>query len=108
MSLADLFSWMNAAVFDDLGQPRIAPLHADLQRRFADLEIQIALLPSGNLDQLALPREVQALARYNLRQLQPKLEGAYRAATDVATRAHVDDLRSRIDGALGAKTNRPV
>ncbi len=42
MSLADLFSWMNAAVFDDLGQPRIAPVHADLQRRFADLEIEIA------------------------------------------------------------------
>jgi len=108
MSLADLFSWMNAAVFDDLGQPRIAPVHADLQRRFADLEIEIALLPSANLDQLALPREVQELARYNLRQLRPKLDGAYRNATDVATRAHVDDLRSRIAGALEAKTNRPL
>jgi len=43
-----------------------------------------------------------------LRQLQPRLAGAYRAATDVATRAHLDDLRSRIDGALEAKTNRPV
>jgi hypothetical protein len=108
MSLADLFAWMNGAVFDDLGQTRIAPVHADLQRRFADLEIQIALLPSANLDQLSLPREVQQLARYNLRELRPKLDGAYRAATDVTTRAHLDDLRSRIDGALQAKTNRPV
>jgi hypothetical protein len=108
MSLADLFSWMNAAIFDDLGQPRIAPLHADLQRRFADLEIQIALLPSQNLDQLSLPRSVQALARYNLRLLQTKLASAQHTATDVATRAHIDDLRSRIGGALEAKTTRPV
>lgn len=108
MSLADLFSWMNAAVFDDLGQPRIAPLHADLQRRFADLEIEIALLPSQNLDQLSLPREVQELARYSLRRLEPKVDAAERAASDVATRAHLEDLQSRIDGALHARPNQPL
>jgi hypothetical protein len=108
MSLADLYAWSNAAIFDDLGQPAIAPMHRDLQRRFADLEMEIAFLPANGMDQLGLPREVQALARYNLRQLRPKLDAAYRQATDVGTRAHIDDLRSRIDGALQPKTNRGI
>jgi hypothetical protein len=108
MSLADLFTWTNAAIFDDLGNARIAPLHADLQRRFADLEMEIAFVPSAGMDQLGLPREVQALARYSLRQLRPRLDTAYRQATDVATKAHIDDLRSRIDGALSPKTNRSL
>ena len=41
--------------------------HRDLQRRFADLELQIAFLSSGSMDQLGVPRELQALARYELR-----------------------------------------
>jgi hypothetical protein len=42
MDLADLFEWTNAAIFDDLGARTIAPAHRDLQRRFADLELQIS------------------------------------------------------------------
>ena len=38
MDLADLFTWTNDAIFDDLGARTIAPAHRDLQRRFADLE----------------------------------------------------------------------
>jgi hypothetical protein len=108
MSLADLFAWTNAAIYDDLGQPTIAPLHRDLQRRFADLQMQIAFLPSPAMDQLGLPREVQALARYSLRGLKPKLDTAYARATDVATKAHIDDLRSRIAGALSPNANRSI
>ncbi len=107
MDLADLFGWTNAAIFDDLGAHAIAAQHRDLQRRFADLELEIAFLPSGTMDQLGVPREIQALARYELRQLRGRLDGAYRAATDVATRAHLDDLRSRIDGGLHPGSLRP-
>lgn len=108
MSLADLFNWTNAAIFDDLNQPTIPPLHADLQRRFADLEMEIAFLPASTMDQLDLPREVQALARYNLRKLRARLDVAYAHATDVATKAHLDDLRSRIAGALSPNANRAL
>jgi hypothetical protein len=108
MNLGDLFTWTNAAVFDDLGASSIAPTHRDLQRRFTDLELQIALLPSGAMDQLGLPREIQALARYELRGVRARLDGAYRAARDVETKAHLDDLRSRIDGGLRPASIRPL
>jgi hypothetical protein len=108
MSLADLFEWTNDAIFDDLGAPTIAPMHRELQRRFADLEMQIAFLPSNNLDQLGLPREVQSLARYELRRVRGKLDLAYRNARDVGTKAHIDDLRSRIDGVLSPREPRPL
>ena len=108
MSLADLFAWTNAAIFDDLGAARIEPLHADLQRRFADLELEIAFLPSAGMDQLGLPREIQALARYNLKPIAAAAGCRLPPATDVATKAHIDDLRSRIDGALAPKTNRSL
>jgi hypothetical protein len=100
MDLADLFTWTNGAIFDDLGAATIPPTHRDLQRRFTDLELQIALLSSGAMDQLGLPREIQSLARYELRGVRAKLDHAVAAATDVATRAHLDDLRSRIEGGL--------
>ena len=108
MNLADLFAWTNAAIFDDLGARTISAQHRDLQRRFADLELQIAFLGSGSMDQLGVPREIQALARYELREIRARLDGAYRAATDVSTRAHLDDLRSRIDTGLHPSTLRPL
>jgi hypothetical protein len=108
MDLADLFGWTNAAIFDDLGAPAIPVLHRDLQRRFADLELEIAFLPSASMDQLDIPREVQSLARFELHQIRGRLDHAYRSATDVATKAHLDDLRSRIDNGLSPSALRPL
>jgi hypothetical protein len=108
MTLADLFTWTNAAVFDDLGSPAIAPTHRELQRRFADLETEIALLPSFVLDSLGLPRETQALARHSLVAVAGRLPAAAHAARDPGTQAHLEDLRSRIAGALNPLTARPL
>jgi hypothetical protein len=108
MDLSDLFEWTNASIFDDLGSRTIAPAHRDLQRRFADLELEIAFLPSGQLEQIGVTTEIQALSRYELRQVRARLDGAYRAAGDVATKAHLDDLRSRIDGGLRPTALRPL
>ncbi|MGA2393034.1 MAG: zinc-dependent metalloprotease [Candidatus Lustribacter sp.] len=108
MDLSDLFEWTNAAVFDDLGAHSIPAPHRDLQRRFADLELQIAFLGAGTMDQLGVPREIQALSRYELRKVRARLDGAYRNATDVSTRAHIDDLRSRIDAGLNPSAMRPL
>jgi hypothetical protein len=108
MSLSDLFEWTNAAIFDDLGARTIPAAHRDFQRRFVDLELQIAFLSSGSMDQLGVPREIQALSRYELRQVRGRLDAAYRAAGDVATRAHIDDLRSRIDAGLHPSATRPL
>jgi hypothetical protein len=108
MSLSDLFEWTNAAIFDDIGAHTISAPHRDLQRRFTDLELQIAFLSSGSMDQLGVPREIQALSRYELRRVRGRLDTAYRAAADVATRAHLDDLRSRIDTGLHPSATRPL
>lgn len=108
MTLADLFGWTNAAVFDDLGSPAIAPTHRELQRRFADLEMEIALLPSFVLDSLGLPRETQALSRHSLLLVAARLPAAARAARDPGTQAHLEDLHSRIAGALHPLTARPL
>jgi hypothetical protein len=108
MSLADLFAWTNGAVYDDLGRASIDPAHRELQRRFADLQMQIVALPSAYADQLDLPRETQSLARYNLMKLSGRLDGAVRAARDEATRAHLVDLRVRVNGVLRAQNVRSI
>jgi hypothetical protein len=108
MNLADLFEWTNGSIYDDLGAATIAPAHRDLQRRFADLELEIAFLPSGQLAQIGVTTEIQALARYELRKVRGRLDGAYGAARDVATKAHIDDLRSRIDTGLHPGALRPL
>jgi Met-zincin/Domain of unknown function (DUF5117) len=108
MTLADMFAWTNAAVYDDVGRASIAPSHRELQRRFADLQMQIVQLPSVYADQLNLPRETQSLARYNLTRLSQRLGGAVAAARDEGTRAHLADLRVRVNGVLHAQNIRSI
>ncbi len=108
MTLADLFAWMNGAIFDDVGRASIAPTHRELQRRFADLQMEIVALPATYADQLDLPRETQSLARYNLMKLAARLPAAIRDARDEGTRAHLADLRSRVDGLLQARNTRQI
>ncbi len=108
MTLSDLFAWTNAAIYDDVGRSSIDPTHRELQRRFADLQMEIVALPSAFADQLDLPRETQSLARYNLIRLASRLGGAIRAARDDGTRAHLVDLRVRVQGVLDAHNVRTI
>ena len=108
MTLADMFAWTNAAVYDDVGRATIDPAHRELQRRFSDLQMEIVALPAPFADQLSLPRETQSLARYNLTRLAARLDGAVRNARDDATRAHLVDLRVRVRGLLDAHNVRNI
>ncbi|HEY0395068.1 MAG TPA: zinc-dependent metalloprotease [Candidatus Elarobacter sp.] len=108
MTLTDLFAWTNAAVYDDVGRASIAPAHRELQRRFADLQMQITQLPAAYADQLDLPRETQSLARQSLMRLSSRLDRAVAAARDDGTRAHLVDLRVRVNGVLNAHNVRSV
>ena len=87
MTLADLFGWTNAAIYDDLGRATIDPSHRELQRRFTDLQEAIALLPSSFAD---------------------RLDRAVGAARDDGTRAHLSDLRVRVRSALNAQNTRSI
>jgi len=108
MTLADLFHWMNGAIYDDLNARTIAPPHRDLQRRYTDLMEEIAVLPAFAMDQFGLPRDVQAQARTTLESLNARLPAALANAHDAATRAHLVELRSRVNGILNPTMLRSI
>jgi hypothetical protein len=108
MSLADLFAWSNASIYDDIGRTTIAPTHRELQRRFTDLQMQIVALPAPIADQLDLPRETQEIARYQLRKLAAALDASAHRAHDAATTAHIADLSVRVHGVLSAGNVRAI
>src|SRR5579875_717589 len=110
MSLQDLFEWSSSAIFDDVasGHP-IPELHRELQRRYTDLLMQITMLPSLSIDQLQIPYETQELARYELRELGADVRKGLRSShLGVATRAHLEELASRVNRGLNAVLPRGI
>ena len=110
MSLQDLFEWSSSAVYDDIasGTP-IPAAHREMQRRYTDLLLQIALLPSFALDQLQIPYETQELARYELHRAETEVrKGLASRGLDIATRAHLAELSSRIVRGLAAQNTRAL
>jgi len=110
MSLADLFEWTRAAIWDDAATgERTSVAHRSVQRSYADLMAAIALLPSGAMEQLSLPYDAQSLARHELQKI-----GALAAAglqhgnLDLETRAHLENVAVRVRQALNATTSRPI
>lgn len=101
MSLDDLFGWMQAAVWDDVARPTIDPLHRNLQRRYTHLMIAFSLAPSFLVNALGYPGDTVSLARYELRRLNESVTTALRdRRLDVPTRAHLEDMQSRVRHAL--------
>ncbi|MBV8244384.1 MAG: zinc-dependent metalloprotease, partial [Candidatus Eremiobacteraeota bacterium] len=104
MRLSDIFEWSRSAIWDDAqGRSSIPAAHRELQRRFTDLMILIQAVPSQQITLLGTPREVQALARYELRLIGRQVAvDLDRADLDVGTRAHLEDVKARIGRALSA------
>ena len=109
MSDADLFGWMQAAVWPDAGFRSGSSdlLGRALQRRWTNYLIALSLAPSFILDDIGFPSDTVSLARYQLRRLDERLGGAlHRADLDVATRAHFEDMQDRVHHALTADAMR--
>lgn len=109
MSLADLFTWTQDAVWDDgtRGTPPSDPLHRALQRRFTNLLIAFSLAPSFVVEAVGYPSDTASLARYGLRRLDSEIAAELRRpGLDVATRAHLEDMRSRARHALDPSAAR--
>lgn len=101
MSLDDLFGWTRAAVWDDLERPAIDPLHRALQRRYTNLLVAFSLAPSGLVADIGYPSDAAPLARYELRRLLGRVRKALASPRlDVPTRAHLEDIESRVQHAL--------
>ena len=112
MSLADLFTWTQLAVFDDIasaGRMPITPSHRELQRRYADLLMQIASLPAGAMAQLSLTHDTQELARFEIADVQNRIARTLGGRiSDTATHAHLADLNVRLSRALNATMIRQI
>ncbi len=102
MTLADLFSWMQSAVYRELGSPHlhtISLLRRNLQAIYEGKLIALATKP-----QPGTPPDAQALAQFELQQL--ARSAAARARTgglDEVTRAHLATLARRANAALHGK-----
>ncbi len=79
----------------------IDPLHRNLQRRYTNLLIAFSLAPSFIINALGYPGDTPSLARYELRRLQGRIAAAlHDRRLDVPTRAHLEDVQSRVAHAL--------
>jgi hypothetical protein len=110
MSLADLFEWTRASIWDDAAEGGRSTLaHRSLQRSYADLMAVIALLPANAMLQLSLPYDAQSLARHELEKIAALTEAGLRhPGLDLETRAHFENVRVRVRQALAAQTVRPI
>jgi hypothetical protein len=109
MSLADLFGWMQDAVWDDLSDnvATIDPTHRALQRRYTNLLVAFSLAPSFVVSAIGYPSDSAPLARFELRRLSTRIDSALHSnRLDIATRAHLEDLQSRVHHALEPEASR--
>ena len=106
MTLADLFTWTQAAVFDDVASPGTGSneVHRNLQRRYARMLAQMVTSPAAGT-----PLDAQALARLELENLSVAVRhGLSRPRLDLQTRAHLAALQVDVRRALDARTVLPV
>ncbi len=109
MSLADLFDWMQNSVWDDVGPGTtvVDPLHRGLQRRYTTLMVAFSLAPSFIVENDGYPSDSAPLARYELRHVLERVDAGLRSnKLDVATRAHLEDIQSRVRHALDPNASR--
>jgi hypothetical protein len=105
MTLADLFTWTQRAVYGDLATSTASTtqVHRNLQRRYARLLGQLATNPTAGT-----PLDAQALARYELTALADTIgQASARRNLDLQARAHLAALRIDVSRALDARMVLP-
>jgi hypothetical protein len=102
MDLADLFTWMQSAVYSDVSHPKggtIPLVRRNLQRDYASLLSRLANSPV-----VGEPQDAQALARYELSALHSQLGRSLAGSNlDLMTRAHLASLDTDVERALHAQ-----
>ncbi|HEV3152487.1 MAG TPA: zinc-dependent metalloprotease [Candidatus Baltobacteraceae bacterium] len=95
MSMQDLFNWLHAAVYNDLGRTSIPLVRRNLQALLVDKLSDVA-----NKPEKGTPPDAQSLARAELRRIASDASRAMHGHHDEATSAHLTDLVHRANGAL--------
>jgi hypothetical protein len=106
MTLADLFTWTQTAVFGDIvaGKPGGSQIHRNLQRTYARMLGEMITTPAAGT-----PLDAQALARLQLTALAADVRRSLRAKDiDLQTRAHLLALATDAERALDARTVLPA
>ena len=107
MDIADLFTWMQSAVFDDISHPvkgNIPLVRRNLQRNYASVLSFLASTPAPGT-----PQDAQALARFELQALHQQIGHSLSAnQLDLLTRAHLASLDDDVQRALHAQTVVPL
>ena len=101
MTMADLFTWNQDAIFGDLRTGSIAhasSVRRNLQRRYTALLAKLAAVPTKGT-----PYDAQALARYELGDLEARIDVALHKTSDVQTHAHLEAMRADAARALRAR-----
>jgi hypothetical protein len=101
MTMADLFTWNQNAIFGDLRTGSIAhasSVRRNLQRRYTALLAKLASVPTKGT-----PYDAQALARYELGDLEARIDVALHKTSDVQTHAHLEAMRADAARALRAR-----
>ena len=102
MSIADLFNWMHASVYSELGKHNlsgISQLRRNLQTSYTQTLVDLVKSPKEGT-----PEDAQALARLELGKLVGETSAALGSYTlDDVTRAHLVMLRARAQAAISIK-----
>ncbi|HET9392437.1 MAG TPA: zinc-dependent metalloprotease [Candidatus Rubrimentiphilum sp.] len=94
MSIADLFNWLHAAIYNDLSMRDIALVRRNLQAAFVDKMGDLA-----NKAAKGTPADAIALARVELHRIASAAAKAMRGNHDEITAAHLLDLVHRANAA---------
>ncbi len=102
MNIADLFTWMQSAIFADVAHPHggnIPLVRRNLQRSYASMLSRLANDPATGT-----PSDAQALARYELKNLSSQIASSLsKNNLDLMTRAHLASLDTDVQRALKAQ-----
>ncbi len=94
MSIADLFDWLHAAIYNDLSMRDISLTRRNLQTAFVDKVGELANKPPKGT-----PADAVALARVELHRIASAAAKAMRGSHDAVTSAHLMDLVHRANAA---------
>ena len=101
MTLSDLFTWAQRSIYGDLAPVQLKTATAvrrNLQRRYASLLATLAVAPPRGT-----PYDAQALARFELSDLDGRIGSALRGTNDLQARAHLEAMRVDVRRALRAQ-----
>jgi hypothetical protein len=106
LTIADLYAGLQEAIWSELkAGGEINSFRRALQREHLRMLANLVLRPNA-----ATPEDAATMARYNLTQIRAQIQQglARPAATNLATRAHLQESLARIDEALKAQQQRVV